>query len=110
MTELDEFYVHTLTVETYQGEGSLGPVYGTPTVVPGFLDTTTDLARTTTTDQATSVGSMFYCDPTHAAAFTVRSRVTSTDLGGDGMAIVVKVNNLTSGTLGLPDHVEVGLL
>jgi len=53
---------------------------------------------------------MFYCDPTHAALFVVKSRVSSPDLGGDGLATVVKVNNLTSGPLGLPDHVEVGLI
>lgn len=107
---LDEFYVHTLTVETYQGEGSMGSVYAAPTTVPGFLDTTANLARTSTTDEATSARSMFYCDPTYAGLFTVQTRVTSTGLGGDGKAVVVRVNSLTSGALGLPDHVEVGLL
>lgn len=107
---LAQFYVHTLTVETYEGEGSMGPQYAAPAVVPGFLDTTSELARTSTADEASSARSMFYCDPTYAALFTVQSRVTSLDLGGDGAATVVKVNALTSGALGLPDHVEVGLL
>jgi len=110
MSDLDEFYVHTLTVETYQGEGAMGPVYAPEVAVPGFLDTTVDLSRTATTDNTMSAGSMFYCDPTHAALFVVKSRVSSPDLGGDGLATVVKVNNLTSGLLGLPDHVEVGLI
>lgn len=106
---LASFYVHTLTVETYQGSGSYGPVYATAVSVPGFLDTTVDLAKTGTGEEATSASSMFYCDPTYAALFTVESRVTSSDLGGDGKATVVKVNSLTSGPLGLPDHVEVAL-
>jgi hypothetical protein len=110
MSDLDEFYVHTLTVETYQGENSLGPVYATGVPVPGFLDTTSDLQRSSSGDAATSAGSMFYCHPTYAGLFTVQSRVNSADLGGDGKAVVVKLNNLTSGPLGLPDHVEVGLL
>jgi hypothetical protein len=110
MSDLDEFYVHTVTVETYQGEGSMGPVFAAPATVPGFLDTVVGLSRTATTDNALSAGSMFYCDPTHAALFTVKSRVASSDLGGDGLATVVMVNNLTSGPLGLPDHAEVGLL
>lgn len=107
---LAAFYVNAITVETYEGEGSLGPVYAAPVVIPGFLDTVSDLARSATGVAATSVGSMFYCAPAYAAVFTVQSRVTSADLGGDGKAIVVKVNSLTSGPLGLPDHVEVGLL
>ena len=109
MTALAGFWVHTVTVETYTGEGSLGPVYANPVTVTGFLDTVSDLARTGTVEEATSASSMFYTDPSNAALFTVQTRVTSSALGGDGKATVVKVNSLTSGALGLPDHVEVAL-
>lgn len=103
------FYVHTVTVETYQGQGANGPVFAAPVQVIGFLDTTSDLARTGTVEEATSASSMFYTDPANAGLFTVQTRVTSALLEGDGKATVVKVNSLTSGGLGLPDHVEVAL-
>lgn len=104
------FYVHTLSVETYQGETSTGPVYAAAVTVPGFLDTTVDDVRTAQGTEVTSARSMFYCDPTYGSLFTEQSRVTSPDLGGDGKATVVRLNPLTSGALNLPDHVEVGLL
>lgn len=103
------FYVHTLQVETYHGETSYGPSYAAIATVPGFLDTTSDLSRTATADESTSASSMFYADPQYAGLFTVQSRVTSPDLGGDGKATVVRLNALSSGPLGLPDHIEVGL-
>lgn len=109
MTELAGFWVHTITVETYKGQGSSGPVYAIPVSVTGFLDTTADLARTGAVEEATSASSMFYTDPANAALFTPQTRVTSSALGGDGKATVVKVNSLTSVGLGLPDHVEVAL-
>lgn len=110
MGDLDEFYVHTLTVETYIGESSTdGPVYAAAVSVPGFLDTTSSLTQTATSAEESSVRSMFYCDPSYAALFVAQSRVSSPDLGGDGKATVNHVNPLTSGPLGLPDHVEVGL-
>lgn len=104
------FYIHTISVETFLGEASYGPTFAAPVTVPGFLDTVSDLVRSATTDEATSARSMFYCDPQYAALFVVQSRCTAADLGGDGKAVVVRVNALTSGPLGLPDHVEVGLL
>lgn len=104
------FYVHTVQVKTYQGETSTGPSFAAAVTVPGFLDTTVTDVRTGTGDEATSARSMFYCDPTYGALFTVQSQVLSPDLGGDGMAVVTRLNVLTSGPLGLPDHVEVGLL
>jgi hypothetical protein len=110
MSDLDAFYVHTLTVQTYQGEGSDGPMYAAGVAVPGFLDTTANLVRTGSSDEATAASSMFYCAPTYAALFSVQSLVASASLAGDGKAIVVKVNSLDSGTMSLPDHVEVTLL
>ncbi|HET6909831.1 MAG TPA: hypothetical protein VFH54_10875 [Mycobacteriales bacterium] len=106
---LAAFWQHTITVETYQGQGSSGPVYAAPVQVTGLLDTVSDLARVGTVEEATSASSMFYTDPSNAALFTVQTRVTSALLDGDGKATVVKVNSLTSGGLGLPDHVEVAL-
>jgi len=106
---LAAFWVHTVTVETYQGQGSSGPVFAAPVTVSGFLDTTVDLMRSGTVEEATDASSMFFTDPSNAALFTPQSRVTSSDLGGDGKATVVKVNSLTSGGLGLPEHVEVAL-
>jgi len=110
MGDLDDFYVHTVTVEPYLGATSSGPQYGPGVAVAGFLDTTTVLAPTAGGQEATAASSMFYTPPENAPLFPVQSRVTSADLGGDGKAVVVKVNALTSGPLDLPDHVEVGLL
>jgi len=110
VSDLDEFYVHTLTVETYQGVTSNGPSYAAAVTVSGLLDTTVTDVRTGKGDEVTSARSMFYCDPTYGSLFTVQSRVSSPDLGGDGKAVVTRVNSLTSGPLDLPDHVEVGLL
>lgn len=111
MTFPAEFYVHTATVEQYLGEGSMGPMYAAPVTVSGFLDTTAQDVRSAFSDEVTAARSMsFYTDPSNASLFVVQSRLTSSDLGGDGKATVVRVNALTSGPLGLPDHIEVGLL
>lgn len=104
------FYVHTVTVETYQGEARGGAVYAAGVVVSGFLDNAVTLTPGSSSDEVTSAGSTFYTAPENAGLFKAQSRVSSPDLGGDGKAKVVKVNPMTSGPLGLPDHVEVVLL
>ena len=104
MTAISLFWVHTVTVETYAGQNNDGPVYDDPVVVPCFLDDTTKLvvgAETETVSQST-----VFADVSYAGLFAADSRVTA----GGRVTRVITVNAYTSGTLGLPDHVEVSLV
>lgn len=104
------FWVHTVTVEPYLGVLNSQPAYGDPVDVVGFFDSAADLDLSAADTEATSAKSVFYTDPDNASLFPLNSRVTSDQLGGDGKATVILANSMTSGPLGLPDHLVVGLI
>lgn len=103
--ELEDFYVHTVTVETYLGTNGYGvDAFADPVSVTGFLNDARHLVRTATSEQVISE-SQFYTHPENGALFTAESRVTA-----DGVVSrVIRTNVNTSGTLELPDHAVISL-
>jgi len=102
--ELDDFYVHTVSVQTFQGVGAQGDVFAAAVVVPGWLEDKRRIVRNKDGQEVVS-STMFACDITHAAKFTPDSKVAV----GGRTAFVIGVANFTSGALALPDHLQVDL-
>lgn len=103
--ELDEFYVHSVLVETYLGTNGYGEDTFAPAIaVGGFLDDSRKLVRGADAEQVISE-SQFYTRPENGARFPAESRVTV-----DGViSRVIRTNTNTSGNLDLPDHAVVSL-
>lgn len=103
--DLSDFFVHSVTVETYQGTNGYGEdVFAAPVTVSGFLDDTRHLVRSQTAEQVVSEA-QFYTHPENGALFTADSRVTV-----DGVTSrVIRTNVNTSGSLELPDHAVISL-
>ncbi|MBO1739669.1 hypothetical protein [Leifsonia sp. TF02-11] len=120
--DLDEFFVHSVRVEKYLGEGSNGSVYApavllSPTNTPPngvFADDARKLVRNGKGDQVVSETTL-YTSIDNAALFVEKSRVTvvndadEDDITPSRAALVIKVNANDSGDLDLPDHVAVSL-
>ncbi|MFJ4286407.1 hypothetical protein ACIPY0_12245 [Paenarthrobacter nicotinovorans] len=104
MSDLEDFYVHTVTVETFEGTGAYGDVYSEPVTVPGWLEDKRRLVRDKNGQEVVS-SSVFMCDNTHVDKFTPDSRVTLPRR----QAFVIGVADFTSGALDLPDHLEIDL-
>lgn len=104
MGDLDEFYVHTISVETKTGTGAYGDVYLAPVNVTGWLEPKKRLVRNKDGQEVVSA-SMFACPVEHEAKFTPDSRITY----GAKTSYVIGASALTSGALALPDHLEVDL-
>ncbi|MBS0231722.1 MAG: hypothetical protein JSS52_11275 [Proteobacteria bacterium] len=103
MSDLDDMFVHTVIVETYEGTNGYGEdVFAAPVTVVGFLESADRLFRTANAEQETAE-SAFYTDPGNAPLFEVDSRVT---VAGKP-ARVVRTGLFTSGELELPDHAVV---
>lgn len=102
--ELDEFYVHEVTVRPLTGTGAFGPIYGPETTVPCFIDNTRGLVRNGEGAEIVSETTLT-APPQHAGAFPPGTEV---DLP-DRTATVIKAGEADSGNLDLPDHVEVNL-
>lgn len=99
------FFVHTATVETYTGAGPTGDTYAAAVAKKGLLDDGVVLVRTSAGEQLVQK-TIWYGPLTDAAAFPPQSRVTV-----NGRAVQVSaVRRRDSGTLGLPDHIEVDLI
>lgn len=106
-SELDEFYVHTVTVETFQGtSGSGTDLFSAPAILTNgcFIEPKRRLVRDSTGEQVVSETTV-YTYPTNAALFTPNSRVT---VNGN-VARVITVAPFDSGDLDLPDHVVINL-
>ncbi|WIA99743.1 hypothetical protein [Curtobacterium sp. MCBA15_012] len=104
MDELEDFWVHTITVETYLGEGGNGVAYAAPVDVPCFIDGGTKIARTATGEQLV-VAAPVYAPPEHAGTLTAGSKVTVRGRPARILAATV----YDSGSLDLPDHVQIAL-
>lgn len=104
-TELSPFWVHTAAVETYTGTtGSGVRTYAASVTVPGYLERKRQFVRAANGEQVIST-TQFYGDSTLAPLFAPLSRVTL----DEGATTVISRETLTSGDLGLPDHVAVYL-
>lgn len=106
-SELAEFFVHTVTVETYQGVGSLGDVFAAPVTVAAFVEDTRRLVRDKNGEQVVSETTL-YTYLTNAALFTTNSRVTVAGAPARA-ARVIRQNANDGGPLDLPDHLAVAL-
>lgn len=101
--ELASFWVHHLSVRTYQGtNGSGDPILSDPVDVPCFISARRRYIRNTAGDQVVSESSAS-ADPSYAATFRDASVVTFDD-GTTSTVISVAVS--TSGPLDLPDRVK----
>lgn len=117
---IEDFYVHTVEVETYQGTGAFGDVYtgnepsGTTypgpnefpgaTQVDGFLEGKNVLVRNAHGQEVTS-SSQFYCSVTDGALFAPDSKVT---FRGRVAYVIVQIINDAPG-LNLPEHAAIYL-
>lgn len=101
MSDLDDFYVHTVTVRTLTGTGGMGNVYATPFPLACFVDDVVRLVRGP--DAAEVVSSSTVYAPAGTTTLTPGSLVT---LPSGREATVITSANRTSGALELPDHVE----
>ena len=114
---ISRWFVHTATVETFQGTNGYGQdVFAAPVTVPCFTDDSRRLVRDKTGAEVVSETTLF-TSAADGALFTTNSRVTlptATDTAdGDPLpprvSRVIKANINDSGPLKLPDHAEVNL-
>ena len=121
MSGIEEFFVHSLVVESFQGVGAMGDVYAAPVTVAGFLEGKLQMVRDATGNMVVSA-STFYCSAPDGAQFTPDSRVTAgspgTILPGPGTfpgdltpssypvrtSYVISQNVNDAPGLDLPDH------
>lgn len=108
---LDFTMVHTATVETYQGAGAYGDIWAAGVDIPCYIETEDVLVTNANGVQVTQRNTTLSADLSYAPLLTVQSKVTSSQLGSDGVARVAKVTLEDSGALNLGlDHVLAVLL
>lgn len=103
MDDLADFWVHTVTVVPFTGEGPYGAVHGPGVTVVGWCEDTVRVVRRPDGVEATSSTTLRAPAGTSIPA---RSLVT---LPSGRVAEVLTVAVHDSAALGLPDHVEVAL-
>lgn len=106
MSELADFMVHTATVRTLLGAGGMGSTWAAPVNVPCFVDDKRRLVRAADASEVVSETTIFDVDVEHATVWAPGSEVT---LPSGRVATVIIAAARTSGSLGLPDHLEVAL-
>lgn len=102
MTDLVDFWVHTITVRTLTGTGGMGDTYAAPTQLVGFVDDKRRLVRAADATQVVSEAT-YYGPVEQAAALTPGSEVT---LPSGRVATVITAAVRTAPGLDLPEHVE----
>lgn len=103
--ELAEFYVHTVTVDTYKGSGPYGDAYDpTSEPIPCFIDESRRLVRSTNGEQIVSETTL-WMDKEHYEAFKPDSIV---QVNGHESTVITR-SLADSGDLDLPDHLSVNL-
>lgn len=100
------WFVHTVTVETFLGQGANGDLFAAPVKVVGWLSGSRKIVRGIDGQQAISE-SAFYTNISNAALFTTDTRVTDS-LGTVSRVIRVNVND-TGGLMQNVEHVAVAL-
>jgi len=112
MSGIEDFFVHTVTLETWLGAGSLGDIYAAPVRLSPdntppngvFLEGKVKLVRDSTGQQVTAA-STIYCSVADGARFTPDSKVTN----GGRVSHVISQNVNDAPGLDLPDHAEIYL-
>ncbi len=110
MSELGDMFAeigHTVQVQTRDGTGAYGNIYGPPTTVTGFMEEKRRIIPSSTGTMVESTAT-FYGPPEAYPLFTTGSKVTFTADGS--VSEVLSVSRFDSGGLGLPDHCAVTLL
>jgi hypothetical protein len=102
--DLEEFYVHTVDVETFEGGGSWGESYTPHPGLRCFIDDSRRLVRDGQGAEVVSETTIT-APPEYAPLFTPGSRVILPHRA----ASVITVAVAESGGLDLPDHVEAAL-
>lgn len=97
------FMRHTITIEPYLGDTSMGPSYGPPVTSRCFLDAKTRVVRSPSGREVTST-STAYCPL--ATVCPAESRVTLPD---GRTPLVIAALRRDGGGLPTPDHLEVQL-
>lgn len=97
-----EMYVHTAAVQTYLGTGPNGDTFATTVNVPCFADDQQNVTVNGTSVAVTDATNL-YADPSWLATLTPNSKVV---VNGQS-ARVISVKRHLSGSLLLPDHLEV---
>lgn len=101
MSELDDFFVHEVTLAPLVGSGGYGDVHGPPVPVRCLVEDRTQLVRDRTgaevVSSATVLAGPDAPDGPPGSLVTVPS---------GRVATVITQARRTSGPLGLPDHVE----
>lgn len=98
------FYVHTATVETFQGAGAYGDVYAAPVTVSCFAEAKRRLVRAKDGEQVVSESSL-YMSVADGAGFVPDSKVTVQ--GKVSYVITQNINDAPG--LDLPEHAVVTL-
>ena len=113
MDDLEEFYVHTISVQTLTGSGGMGDTYADPLVLSPdadppsgvMVDDKRRLVRSASGEETTSETTIFG-RPALAAVIVAESLVT---LPSGRVATVITTSSLDSGAMDLPDHFEANL-
>ncbi len=103
--DLDDFYVHDVTVRTLVGTGAYGDVHADPITVACFADDSRRLVRSADGQQVVSETTL-YGPPARKLVWTPGSLVT---LPSGRQATVITCAVRDSGDLDLPDHVAAAL-
>lgn len=104
MSELADFWVHTVTVRTVTGTGGMGTTYAAPAPVPCFVEEKRRLVRAPDGAQVVSEATVYA--PAGTTALSPGSLVA---LPSGRTATVITSSVLDGGDLDLPDHVAAAL-
>lgn len=98
---LSMWWVHTVIIERYTGDGAEGPEYAAAETVKGFVDDSVKLVRSDTGKETVSSRRVFV--PLTVAPIPAGSRVTY----GAKTSTAINVADRDGGGLPLPEHREV---
>lgn len=108
MTFPGTFFVHTASVSTFLGSTATGAKLADPVDDACFIEDDQKLVVNASGEQVAS-SAVLYARRSSAALYAPGSEVTSSILPGRARR-VISIHVYDSGSLGLPDHVQVALL
>ena len=103
MSDLTDFWAHTVSVVTVAGSGGMGDIYAAPVTLDCFIDDKRKLVRAAGGAEVVSETTIY------APAGTTILEGSLVTLPGGRVATVLTVAVRSSGILELPDHVEASL-
>ncbi len=104
MSDIDVFWVHTVTVAALTGAGGMGDTYAAPVAVACFVEESRKVVRGPDGAEVVSEATLYA--PAGTASLTPGSLVT---LPSGRVATVITTATHDSGDLDLIDHVEAAL-